>query len=68
MPEKLYTLLRNRLYTISRIGLGTLLRNIQLTYGRFKSVTRWVKNNLDNSNFDAALAVVYADRVFDLVW
>jgi len=41
--------------------------NRQLTYGRFKSVTRWVKNNLDNSNFDAALAVVYADRVFDLV-
>jgi len=30
MPKKLYTLLRNRLYTISRIGLGTLLRNIHL--------------------------------------
>ena len=39
----------------------------QLTWGRFKSVTRWVKNNLDDSNFDAALAVVYANNVLDLV-
>ena len=39
----------------------------QLTWGRFKSITRWVKNNLDNSNFDAALAVVYANKVLDLV-
>ncbi len=39
----------------------------QLTWGRFKSVSRWVKNNLDNSNFDAALAVVYANKVLDLV-
>jgi len=32
MPKKLYTLLRNRLYTISRIGLGTLLRNIHYPF------------------------------------
>lgn len=39
----------------------------QLTWGRFKSVTRWVKNNLNDSNFDAAIAVVYANNVLDLV-
>ncbi len=41
--------------------------NRELTWGRFKNVTRWVKNNLDDSNFDAALAVVYARKVYDLV-
>ncbi len=39
----------------------------QLTWGRFKSVTKWVKNNISDSNFDAALAVVYASNVHDLV-
>jgi len=39
----------------------------QLTWGRFKSVTRWVKNNLNDGNFDAAIAVVYANKVLDLV-
>jgi len=39
----------------------------QLTYGRFKSVTKWVKNNIDNNNFDAALAVIYGKKVLDLV-
>ncbi|MGD2035745.1 MAG: hypothetical protein PVF73_11850 [Bacteroidales bacterium] len=39
----------------------------QLTWGRFKMVSQWVKNNLDDSNFDAALAVVYANKVLDLV-
>jgi hypothetical protein len=39
----------------------------QLTWGRFKSVTKWVKNNLNDSNFDAALAVIYGRKVLDLV-
>jgi hypothetical protein len=39
----------------------------QLTWGRFKKISLWVKNNLYDSNFDAALAVVYGADVYDLV-
>ena len=39
----------------------------QISWGRFKSVTRWVKNNFEDQNFDAALVVVYAKDVYDLV-
>lgn len=41
--------------------------NKQLTWSRFKKITKWVKNNVDDSNFDAALAVVYREDVYDLV-
>ncbi|MBN1598462.1 MAG: hypothetical protein JW894_09220 [Bacteroidales bacterium] len=44
-----------------------LLINKQLSWGRFKNLTYWVKNNLDDNNFDAALAVVYGRRVYDMV-
>lgn len=33
----------------------------------FKEFTRWVKNNMDNHNFDAALVVVYAKEVYDFI-
>ena len=39
----------------------------QLTWGRFRNITRFVKNNLDYANFDAALVVIYAHTVHDLV-
>lgn len=41
--------------------------NRQLTWGRFKKVTQWVKNNMKDNNFDAALAVIYGKDVYDLV-
>lgn len=41
--------------------------NKQLTWGRFKTLTRWVKNNMVDLNFDAALAVVYGKEVYDLI-
>lgn len=41
--------------------------NRQLTYGRFKTLTRWVKNNLADPNFDAALVALYGREVHDLV-
>ena len=41
--------------------------NRQLTWGRFKTLTRWVKNNLIDKNFDAALAVIYGKEVLDLI-
>lgn len=39
----------------------------QLTWGRFKKITQWVKNNVDDARFDAALAVIYGKDVHDLV-
>lgn len=39
----------------------------QLTWGRFKTLTKWVKNNLSDQNFDAALAVLYGSNVHDLI-
>jgi hypothetical protein len=39
----------------------------QLTWSRFKVVTHWVKNNLDDRNFDAALIVMYGKEVYDLI-
>ena len=39
----------------------------QLTWGRFRNITRFVKNNLVDANFDAALVVIYANVVHDLV-
>jgi hypothetical protein len=39
----------------------------QLTWRHFKNVSKWVKNNLNDSNFDAALAVIYGSNVHDLV-
>ena len=40
----------------------------QLTWSQFKNVTREVRNNLDFSNFDAALVALYTmNRVLDLV-
>jgi hypothetical protein len=39
----------------------------QLSWSRFKAVTHWVKNNLDDRNFDAALIVMYGKEVYDLV-
>lgn len=41
--------------------------NRQLTWGRFKTLTRWVKNNFTDTNFDAALAVLYGKQVHDLI-
>ncbi len=39
----------------------------QLSWGRFRNITRFVKNNLDDANFDVALVVIYANIVHDLV-
>ena len=39
----------------------------QLNWKRFKIVTHWVKNNLADRNFDAALIVMYGKEVYDLV-
>ena len=40
----------------------------QLTWSHFKNITREVKNNLDFSNFDAALVTIYSvNKVWDLV-
>ena len=39
----------------------------QITWGRFRNVSLFVKNNLDDPNFDAALVVIYANIVHDLV-
>jgi hypothetical protein len=39
----------------------------QLTWRRFKNISKWVKNNLNDSNFDTALAVIYGSQVRDLV-
>jgi len=41
--------------------------NKQLTWSHFKSVTLKVKNNLHIKGFDAALAVIYASKVMDLI-
>lgn len=41
--------------------------NKQLSWGRFRNITRFVKNNLNYANFDAALVVIYANKVHDLV-
>ncbi len=39
----------------------------QLTWGRFRNISRFVKNNLNYANFDEALVVIYANEVHDLV-
>lgn len=39
----------------------------QLTWRHFKNISKWVKNNMDDSNFDTALAVIYGNYVHDLV-
>jgi hypothetical protein len=39
----------------------------QLTWRHFKNVSKWVKNNLNDSNFDTALVVIYGAQVRDLV-
>ena len=39
----------------------------QLTWGRFRNISRFVKNNLSDANFDVALVVIYANVVHDLV-
>ena len=41
--------------------------NRPLTWGRFKTISRWVRNNLDDQNFDAALAVLYGNDVHDFI-
>jgi hypothetical protein len=41
--------------------------NEQLKWSSFKDLTQWVKNNMVNNNFDAALAVVYAKDVYDFI-
>lgn len=41
--------------------------NKQLTWGKFKTITRWVKNNLPDFRFDAALAVIYGQEVLDMI-
>lgn len=41
--------------------------NKQITWSHFKSVTQKVKNNLTINTFDAALAVIYASKVMDLI-
>lgn len=39
----------------------------QLTWSHFKNVTKQVRNNIELSAFDAALAVIYGGEVLDLV-
>jgi hypothetical protein len=39
----------------------------QFKWSDFKNLTRWVKNNMEDNNFDAALAVVYAKEVYDFI-
>jgi hypothetical protein len=38
-----------------------------LKWNLFKNISKWVKNNLDDHNFDAALAVVYGKEVYDFI-
>lgn len=67
--KKIFTLekLNEYMYKDQEDNMHYLDIGRELIWGRFKNVTRWVKNNLDDSNFDAALAVVYANEVLDLV-
>ena len=39
----------------------------QLSWRHFKNISKWVKNNIGDSNFDAALVVLYGRQVRDLV-
>jgi hypothetical protein len=44
-----------------------LIIDKQLTFSHFRTVTGQVKNNLTNTSFDAALAVIYGSEVLDLI-
>jgi hypothetical protein len=39
----------------------------QVSWEKFKHITQKIKNNIDNNNFDAALAAIYAKEVIDLI-
>lgn len=39
----------------------------QITWSNFRTITRRVKNNIENTGFDAALAVIYGSEVLDLI-
>ena len=41
--------------------------NKQITWSNFRTITGKVKNNLESSSFDAALAVIYGSEVLDLI-
>lgn len=41
--------------------------NKQLTWSHFRTISGQVKNNLKNTSFDAALAVIYGSEVLDLI-
>ncbi len=41
--------------------------NHQISWEKFKTITQNIKNNIDNKNFDAALAAIYAKEVIDLI-
>lgn len=41
--------------------------NKQLSWSHFRTISYQVKNNLPNTSFDAALAIIYGSEVLDLV-
>jgi len=41
--------------------------NQQLNWSHFKTITKQLRNNIDISAFDAALAVIYSSEVLDLI-
>lgn len=67
--KKIFTLekIHEDLYKDTEGSMHYLKINRPLTWGRFKTVTRWVKNNIDDHNFDAALAVLYGNEVHDMI-
>ena len=67
--KKIFSLekISDRVYKDRKSQMHYLNLQKQLTWGRFRSVTRWVKNNLDDNNFDAALVVLYGHDVYDMV-
>lgn len=67
--KKIFTLeqINEQVYKDSEGDMYYLQLNKQLTWGKFRSLTRWVKNNLSDSKFDAALAVLYGQDVHDMI-
>jgi len=67
--KKIFTLekINEKLYKDSDGPVHYLKIGRPLTWGRFKTITRWVKNNMDDQNFDSAIAVLYGSDVHDLI-
>lgn len=59
--------IKENLYKDTQREVYYLKINKQVTWSHFRSLTQKVKNNLNSKGFDAALAVIYAREVMDMI-